>query len=286
MKISVVVPSFNQAQYLEETLQSILSQEGPLEVFVQDGGSTDGSVEILKKYDGRIQWVSSRDGGQSAAINEGLKKATGEILCYLNSDDLWLPNTLSIVRRAFTEHPKVSFVYGLADFVDGNGNFLRGYPVERFDRKRLLETCPICQPACFWKKSVYEHRGEFDAALRFSMDYEYYLRCFSDGEQFQFIPEKLAMSRYHTGAKSSKDRVKVNLEALAVLEKYGRPSPTWMRGYARALADDSAEGFWQYAKIYMDGMREMAGRYKLGFTERAWIFWKLWGSWKLRNRMG
>ncbi len=285
MKVSVIVPSFNQAAYLRQALDSILAQEGPLEVWVEDGGSTDGSVEILKSYGDAIQWRSSPDGGQAAAINLGLGKATGDILCFLNSDDVWLPGALARVRQAFREHPEARLIYGQAEMVDSSGQVFREYPVEEFRYARLLETCFICQPACFWRREVYARHGGLDERLVFNLDYEYWLRI-GRRETFWHLPEKLAQTRFHADAKTVKDKVKIHLEALSMLEQYspGKPARNWLRGYARSRGDEAAGGFWEYAREYGRGTEEMRQRYHLGIAELGWIYWKLWGSYKLRNR--
>ena len=297
MKVSVVVPSYNQAPFLDKTLASIFSQEGPLEVLAQDGGSTDGSVEILKEYSEKysptpypqysFSYVSGKDGGQTAAINAGHKKSTGDILCYLNSDDIWLPGTLARVRETFDKNPNTGFVYGQADFIDREGHFLREYPVKPFSYKRLLQTCFICQPACFWRRSIYEKYGELNEKLDYTMDYEYWLRA-GRSEQFLMIPCKLAQSRFHAGAKSMKDKVKVNAEALEMLEAHckSRPALSWIRGYVRSRADETTSGFGPYIREYCRGLKEMRERYKLNWPESAWILWKLQGSYRNKGRMG
>src|SRR5579872_3397184 len=130
-RFSVIVPSFQQGEFLERTLQSILGQPGvDVEVIVQDGGSTDQSVDILKRYADRLQWESRPDEGQTMALNDGLQKATGEYVCYLNSDDVLYPGALQEVGAFFAAHPEVSVVYGHADVIDDRDRMIASYPVE------------------------------------------------------------------------------------------------------------------------------------------------------------
>ena len=234
-RFSVIVPSFQQGEFLERTLQSILNQDcGDVEIIVQDGGSSDRSVEILKRYAERIQWESKRDNGQSAAINEGMGKVTGEFLCYLNSDDMFCAGALRRVRDFFALHPEAEIVYGRADFVDEQDEVIGSYPVEPWNYARLLETCFICQPACFWRRSVFERFGPFDETLHYAMDYEYWLRAGAT-TTFHFLPETLAASRCHPRAKAFDRSSAVLRTTLSILQRYhnGRIPPQWIIAYAR-----------------------------------------------------
>ena len=234
-RFSVILPSFQQGEFLERTLQSILNQDcGNLEIIVQDGGSTDRSVEILKRYAGRIRWESKRDNGQSAAINEGMRKATGEFLCYLNSDDVFRAGALRRVRDFFALHPEAEIVYGRANFIDEQDEVIGSYPVEPWNYARLLETCFICQPACFWRRSVFERFGAFDETLHYAMDYEYWLRVGAT-TTFHFLPETLAASRCHPRAKTFDRSSAVLRTTLSILQRYrnGRIPPRWIIAYAR-----------------------------------------------------
>jgi glycosyltransferase involved in cell wall biosynthesis len=234
-RFSIVVPSFQQGGFLERTLQSILGQrEVDVEVIVQDGGSTDQTVGILKRYGDRVRWESRTDGGQAAAINSGLQRATGEYIGYLNSDDVLYEGALQQVRAFFTAHPTAGVVYGLADFIDENDQAIAAYPVEPWSYVRLREICFICQPACFYRRSVWERCGPFDPALHYSMDYEYWLRV-GAVEPFHFLPQKLAGSRHHGSAKTFNRSREAHRETIAVLRRYhaGRIPPFWIIAYAR-----------------------------------------------------
>jgi len=239
-RFSVIVPSYQHGAFLERTLRSILQQDCPdVEVIVQDGGSTDQSVEILRRYDGRIRWVSERDRGQTAAINTGLRLATGEYLCYLNSDDVFQPGALRKVRDYFGTHPTALVVYGRADFIDVADRVIGAYPVEPWDYARLCETCFICQPACFWRRTALDRYGEFDESLHYAMDYEYWLRLGAT-TPFHCIPENLACLRCHVAAKTFGQSRAAHREALAILQRYlaGRIPPQWIIAHARHCGED------------------------------------------------
>lgn len=243
MSVSVVIPSYQQGIYLERTLQSVLDQGGEAgEIIIQDGGSTDTSVDIIRRYAGLypeiIQWTSGKDGGQTAAINTGLRKSQGEILCYLNSDDVFYPGALQAVREIFDRNPEVDFVYGLADHIDEDDRVLEPYEIEAWNYGRLIETCFFCQPATFWRRRVHEEVGYFDESLQFCMDYEFWLRA-GKSRKFYHLPRKLAGARRHREAKTFRLRHVGHQEINRIM-------PLYNQGYvplkwARALAKTSAE---------------------------------------------
>lgn len=247
MKISIVVPSLNQAAYLRATLESILTQaDGNTEVLVFDGGSTDGSVRILREYDGRVTWFSGPDNGQTDAINKGLRQATGDVLAYLNSDDVYLPGALETVRAHFRDVPGSLVAYGRAHHLKADGRFLEDYPTEKWNYGRLQETCFVCQPATFWRREAMERFGHFDPALRYAMDYEYWLRL---GRQvaFDYLDEApaLAGSRLHDQTKTLSARVNVHREILQVVQRYAdsaAPVQSWLRHLAHHRTGEQMPG--------------------------------------------
>lgn len=237
MKVSIVIPSYNQGRFLRATIESILTQEGePAEVIVFDGGSTDDSVSILKEYSPRISWVSQRDHGQSDAINKGLRQASGEILAYLNSDDVYFPGAIEAVRQHFFSAPASTVVYGKAHHLKEDGSYQQDYPTEPWNYSRLQETCFVCQPATFWRREIIEQFGVLDPELQYTMDYDYWLRI-GKNRAFDYLADRptLAGSRLHGDTKTLSARAKVHREALRVVQRH-RGSTRAVQGWLRHLA--------------------------------------------------
>ena len=221
--ITVVTPSFNQGAFLERTIRSVLDQGYPhLEYFVLDGGSTDGSVEIIRRYEHAIDyWVSQPDGGQTAAINAGWQRATGEILAWLNSDDYYLPGALAAAGAAFLEHPDAALVYGPMRREDPDGRSL-GTLGSPFDRRRLLYSHQmIPQPSAFFRRAGVEAAGPLDESLHYSMDYDFLLRLTSLGPTVM-IAQPLAVATIHAEAKTTRDRAEAAAETNRVRRRYAR----------------------------------------------------------------
>jgi hypothetical protein len=245
MKISVVIPSYNQAAYLPATLESVCDQDYPdLEVLVYDGGSTDGSAEILRDWTrpagGQpIRWVSRKDHGQADAINRGMRECTGDIIAYLNSDDVYFPGALAAAAAHFREHPDCLVVYGQAHHLQPDGSFLEVYPTEPWNYERLLETCFLCQPAVFWRREAVERFGYFDDSLNYALDYEYWLRLGRETPFHYLEGQFLAGSRVHADTKTLSQRVPTHLEIVPVIQRYAqRPEPVlrWIKHLAHHRA--------------------------------------------------
>ena len=186
LKVSVITPSFNQARFLEQTLLSVLHQDySNLEYIVIDGGSTDGSLEIIKKYQHAIDyWVSEPDRGQSNAINKGICKAGGDIVAWLNSDDLYFPHAVSTAVRAFQENPNLALFYANCVFIDENGRFIRYFTeVEEFNEERLRNyTDFIMQPTTFFSRKKLNQAGLLDERLHYGMDWDLWCRLARTGD--------------------------------------------------------------------------------------------------------
>lgn len=177
--VSIITPSFNQAAFLEETIQSVLSQDYPnLEYLIVDGGSTDGSREIIARYQERLAWwVSERDQGQTDAINKGFARARGEILAWLNSDDTYLPGALSAAVASFQEHPEVGMVYGDANLIDAGGQVIGKFPARATDYRRLRRGhVHIPQQSAFFRADLWREVGPLDPTFFFAMDYDLWVR--------------------------------------------------------------------------------------------------------------
>ena len=178
-KISIVTPSYNQGTFLEETIQSILSQDYPnLEYIIIDGGSTDNSVEIIKKYEQHISyWVSEKDKGQTNAISKGFAKATGEICNWINSDDVLAPNALKTIANAFIENPNVDFVHGKNGIIDSESKLTEWtqHPKDNLEIQYFYGM-PYGQQACFFTKRIYDKVGGLNEKISFSMDFDLYTK--------------------------------------------------------------------------------------------------------------
>jgi len=236
--ISVVTPSFNQGRFIAKTIESVLGQNIPtLEYMVVDGGSTDETIEILKRYGTHLKWVSEKDNGQADAINKGIKATTGEIIGYLNSDDIYYPGALSAVLKFFEKYPEVDVVYGDADHIDLSGEILEPYYTEDWDYERLKDVCFLCQPSVFFRRRLIEKVGLFDSNLQYCMDYEYWLRLGAIAP-FVRLNKKLAGSRMYDDNKTLGSRVAVHRELNNMLKKrLERVPEKWIYNYAHTVVD-------------------------------------------------
>ena len=202
--VSVVTPSFNQAEYLEETIQSVLGQSYPnIEYIVMDGGSTDGSVEIIKKYTDKIaHWFSEPDAGQTDAINKGFAIARGEIMAWINSDDTYLPNAVADVVAFLSQHPSIGLVYGDANFIDASSKVIGKFNALQTNYARLKRGgVYIPQQAAFWRADLWRQVGPLDPDFYFAMDYDLWVRLARVSE-IRYIPKLWANFRLHEGAKT------------------------------------------------------------------------------------
>src|SRR5574341_281396 len=182
--ITIVTPSLNQGGFVEETIQFVLSQEYPhLEYIIADGGSTDNTINVLEKYSKKLLWYSKKDKGQTNAINNALRMATGEVISYLNADDILLPGSLLLIAKTFAEHPDVQWLTSHCKIIDETGQEIRSIislykNILLYSRnyQMLLVTNYISQPATFWRKDLLGRCGFLDESLHYVMDYEYWLR--------------------------------------------------------------------------------------------------------------
>ena len=229
MKISIITPSFNQAKYLEQTILSVIGQNYPeLEYIIIDGGSKDGSVEIIKKYEKHLAyWVSERDAGQAAALNKGFNKATGDIAGWINSDDYLAPGCLTEIAAVFKKDETIGIAYGDNQLIDENGKPLMLYSVPNISYKELLHGIPdIVQPGSFYKKSVLDKAGLLDESLRYVMDYDLWLRI-GHISRISYIPAVLAFFRVHRFSKTKAEGYAFPGEMIKVRKKYGVKALSW-----------------------------------------------------------
>ena len=233
-KISIITPSYNQGAFIEQTILSVLEQNYPnLEYIIIDGASTDNTVDIIQRYSDKLAyWVSEKDDGQTNALNKGFHKATGEIVAWLNSDDMYCPCALETVAKTFMANPDIDLAYGNNFAIDENGDIIR-------DERKT----PVCftslvilgslfaQPATFWKRSLFEKYGYLDEGYFFSMDYEFFSRIWAHINA-KFIRKHLAKFRWHPQSKSSTS-IHISLrESKQTKQKYlkevCRGWPRWM----------------------------------------------------------
>jgi glycosyltransferase involved in cell wall biosynthesis len=228
--VSVITPSFNQGQYLEETICSVLEQDYPrVEYIVIDGGSTDNSLEIIQKYEQRLAfWVSEPDRGQTHAINKGLQRARGDILGWLNSDDVLLAGTIRRAVEALQADPNVDVVYGKLERIDAQGRPVPTptLPKDRaeFNLRNMLEECTVNQAGAFWRRAIMEKTGYLDESLRYVMDYEYWIRMAMAGGRFKRLSETVARFRLSKDSKTVGQAQPMAEEGMQVIRRIARQS--------------------------------------------------------------
>jgi glycosyltransferase involved in cell wall biosynthesis len=237
--VSIITPSYNQAQFLEETIRSVLAQDYPnLEYIIVDGGSTDGSLEIIQRYADRLAWwVSEPDRGQTDALNKGFARARGEVFAWLNSDDTYLPGAISQAVACLETHPQAALVYGDADLVDEQGRVLGPFPARQTDLKHMLRgSVHIPQQASFFRGGLWPKVGPLDPSFYFAMDYDLWLRLAGYGI-FVYTPQRWANFRLHGGAKTtlSDDRCYPEMVRAARRVTGHTPLALMLRWYIRRM---------------------------------------------------
>lgn len=223
LKISVITPSFNQAQFIERTIQSVLSQNYPnLEYWIIDGQSQDNTLEILYRYRTHLHWISEPDKGQAEAINKGFRRANGDIVCWINADDEYMPGALHKVATFFNQHPDAMFLYGDAQTIDHRS---RSYGRRGNVRPATFEDLVfkgdfIVQPAAFWRRQLLDQVGLLDESFKYCLDYEFWLRI-SQRYPLHYLPTFLARERFHDQAKTTQATLERIHEIETVAHRYG-----------------------------------------------------------------
>ncbi len=221
MKISIITPSYNQGCYLEETIDSVLSQGySNLEYIIVDGGSDDNSLEIIKKYEKYLTWwVSEKDNGQTHAINKGFKRASGDIINWLNSDDILKPNALNIINDSFNSNHNIGFIYGKTEcFGKDTELYLFQHPQDDFPFRYFYDF-PYAQPSCYFKKELLMKSGYLNEQLNFSMDYDLFIRlhCYTKSISLDDI---ISGFRIHNTSKTSKMEATMIKENLSIFKSF------------------------------------------------------------------
>lgn len=205
LSIAMVTPSLNQGRFIEKTILSVLSQEYPLlQYAVQDGGSSDETVSILERYGSRLgHWESGKDGGQAEAINRGFSRITGDVMAYLNSDDILLEGALDFVAGYFSAHPEADVIYGHRIIIDEEGREIGRWILPRHDGSIIRWSDYIPQETMFWRRRIWESvGGRLDEGYQFAMDWDLILRFSDAGAVFRRVPVFLAAFRHHAGQKT------------------------------------------------------------------------------------
>lgn len=271
-RISIITPSFNQGQFIEETIRSVLLQNYPnLEYIIIDGGSTDNTIEIIKKYQPWISyWVSEPDRGQAHAINKGIKQATGTILAYLNSDDYYLPGALLQVANHFQKSSDIALLHGRCCYVDENGNKI-GEQVGQITRiSEILDLWDFwwkkrqfVQPEVFWRREITEQIGLFNEELNFVLDYEYWCRILQANGKVKALDSALSCFRFTQLQKSNHSEL-VAQELLTVVQAYlwdnAFPLPVWKRLFL--------QGKWLYQVVFLQQVER-----SLELDDRPFLRW-------------
>ncbi|MDH3274512.1 MAG: glycosyltransferase [Gammaproteobacteria bacterium] len=255
-KITVVLPSFNQGQYIDEALYSIVSQGYPnLELIVIDGGSTDNSVDVIRKYEKKMHyWVSEPDGSQTRGLIKGFARASGDIQCWLNSDDVFMESTLFEVARYFYENPEIDAVYGDAVWVNRTGAVLREQREIPFNRFIWMYTHNyIPSVSMFWRRAVYEKVGGLDPSYELAMDADLWIR-FAEVGRIGHVRRTWAKMRFYPEQKNRRLRAESDAEDIRIRERYWGGSYPSYHTLKRALA-----------YVLRVGWKVMTGCYPLGY---------------------
>ena len=251
MKVSIVTPSYNQAQFLEETILSVLDQNYPdIEYAVVDGGSTDGSVEVIRRYEGRLAWwQSAPDRGQPEAINKGFERATGDALAWLNSDDTLLPGAVADMVSELEVDPALLMVYGDALYIDERSNRTGYLASRRWDPSEMVRRCDnhVVQPSAMWRREAWERAGPLNEHGYYFFDFEFILRISALGA-VKRVPRPWATYREHSDSKTMGDQVRK-------AEDYLRFADVWLQ------SEELPQGLRPYVRQARSSARVAAGDY-------------------------
>ncbi len=251
-RITIVMPSFNQQAYIERSILSVLNQNySNLEFIVVDGGSTDGTVDIIKKYDKYFfYWLSEADNGQTHAINKGLEMATGDLLAYQNSDDVYVPNAFESVAQAYVKNPSAGVIYGDFFHIDERDNILdEQLLINAHYWIQIFHGPQIHNQAAFWKRWVYKKVGPLNESLRFDMDYEYFCRILYRAIPTMHLKLHIGAFRHHDETKTSTLQ-HISRKELKEVSEYYRRKKTLFKILPRRLMKPLSVAFKALCHIY------------------------------------
>ncbi|MCG9966638.1 glycosyltransferase [Pelotomaculum terephthalicicum JT] len=234
--VTIVTPSLNQGRFIKDTIESVLEQNySKIEYIIIDGGSTDNTISILREYDDRIKWISEKDKGQTEAINKGWRMGKGQILAWLNSDDIYLPGAITHAVDYLNSNQNVIMVYGEGWHIKENGEIIDRYPSEPFNLMRLAETCYICQPTVFFRKELLDKIGYLNEDLNYCMDYDFWIRT-AKKYSIGYTNKYLAKSRLYAETKTLGHQVEVCKEVMDTMHNhFGSVALPWIHSYCIAL---------------------------------------------------
>ena len=257
MKVSLITPCYNAAATIEETIRSVLDQQGvDLEYIVCDGGSTDGTADIIRRYEARLAWwVSEKDRGQVEAINKGFTCATGDVLGFLNGDDALVAGALQKVCATFANEPDVELVQGGIEWIDFTGQPIGTHLGDIRDLEDALDIFRVwwggrqwVQPEVFYRRALKERVGSFDERYQLAFDYDFWVRCFRAGARVTRVPETFVRFRRHDGQKSV-DATRANAEIRAILAENLAGKPAIDARTLRRLRAELAYDLYQSASV-------------------------------------
>lgn len=269
--VSIVTPSYNQGRYLPWTIESVLNQTYPnIEYLIIDGASTDGSVDILKSYGECFTWISEPDKGQVDAINKGFQMAHGEILAYLNSDDVLEPDAVETVVDYFVRNEDVDMIYGRAFYIDDEDHITGMYRTDEYSFSRMVWDNCICQPAAFWRRRIADLIGPFDSSLNFAMDHDYWMRIDRAGGKIMHIHEILARSRLYPQTKTLSFRSEIYDEIFQISQRHaGYVSLNYFQGLWHHRIWEKEASPYRFLRLIPGSFRFMAHLH-LALYHRKW----------------
>lgn len=251
--VSIITPSYNQGKFIRKTIESVLTQDyANIEYIVVDGGSTDDSLDIIREYESRLTYISEKDSGQSDAINKGFRMAQGEIVAWLNSDDVYEPGCITRAIEEFEKNAELGLVYGDGYIIDEADNKQKVFEyTQEFDYWKLVNFWDyIMQPATFFKRETLERAGHLDVNLHYCMDWDLWIRLAAVSE-VKYIPELLACSREYGDTKTSTGGDRRLKEIIGLLQKYsGKKNPLGVQSYkASTFYIKHANAIWPIRKL-------------------------------------